>query len=544
MTAPLVALILLACPATDTTTSDTGTPTSDTGTTGAVPELCDDGAPVQAFDPTEPESMRRWQPAGDFSVPLRDGSTWTLSEHWTGCDTYVFLPHWWTVSELDGDSWWTTHVDELLDRSPLNVHYFFVVYSNSSATVEEYAALAEQEIELGWDWLDSSQVEHWQERVHVVNAPLDEVGGLVDDMSNSGPGTLGWGIDRQQRLRSTGYPPDVEAYDSSLNSQGLWPWENELYSYASEPKYWNYEAQREVRIAEHDWTEVPIFTRELQEEYADATGAVPDAATMAGFDTLWIDVQIECPDEDSYELSNCGAWDYLAYTWLYDEAEDSWHEMARYITTYHRESRWVVDASHALAWLQDGGERTFRFQWAPSWNTQPSIISMKLMLSDTGKGHRPVEAHPLFTGGSYSETFHDDRPPVDVDIPADAAHVAIVSIATGHGADTGSCSEFCDQTHTYAIGDDSWTEEQIIDSDTTCRDDVPNGTVPNQAGTWWFDRAGWCPGREVYPFVADVTDSVTPGSTATVSYTATVAGGEPESSRGNVELRSWLVVSE
>ena len=82
--------------------------------------------------------------------------------------------------------------------------------------------------------------------------------------------------------------------------------------------------------------------------------SLPSAETMQSYDTLEIDVRMECPDPEKGENWYQGPWDYLAHMWLYDDATEEWLEMARFITTYHRESRWVVDATHALAWLQEG----------------------------------------------------------------------------------------------------------------------------------------------------------------------------------------------
>ena len=71
---------------------------------------------------------------------------------------------------------------------------------------------------------------------------------------------------------------------------------------------------------------------------------------------------------------------------------------------------------------------------------------------------------------------------------------------------------------------------------------VYDGVVPNQGGTWWFGRGGWCPGQRVDPFVADVTGDITPGSSISVSYQATQGGREPSDGMGNIEHRSWLII--
>ena len=106
--------------------------------------------------------------------------------------------------------------------------------------------------------------------------------------------------------------------------------------------------------------------------------------------------------------------------------------MARFITTYHRESRWVVDASHALPWLADGGTRQMRYSWAPSWNTQPTGVTLRLRFSAQGKDAAPSQLVPLWEGGSFNKDYNPNHPPMDVDIPADAARVELVAITTGH----------------------------------------------------------------------------------------------------------------
>ncbi len=536
--------LLLACKGDpeDTEVSDDTGDTGDT-TVGADTTCADLGLDARPFSDEAPAAYQRWQPAGDFSVPRRDGTTWTLSEHWTGCESYIFLPHWWPISSLDSESFWFTGVDDLIERSPANVHYFFVVGGSSSDDAESYGAAMQTDIDETLAALSEEDRAWWLERLHVVSGPSDTVEGLVGDMFGRDISIFGWAIDRAQRIRTTGYFPAVEAYSSALNSAGEWPWEFRLYAAAAEAEYFNFEASRQDRLDAEDATVVEIFGGDVIEEYEDGTVTLPDAATMAGFDTLEIDVLMECPDKDLYEISNCGAWDYLAYLWLYDEDSKSYLEMGRFITTYHRESRWVVDASHALAWLKEGGERGVRYQWAPSWNTQPTGVTVQLRLSNQGKGMAPAEIVPLFSGGTVSTTYNDDRPPVEVEVPADAAKVEIVSIATGHGMETYNCAEFCNHSHHFTIGGTTWDQAFTgAGTDSGCADSVDSGTVPNQAGTWWFGRGGWCPGRRVDPFVVDVTDEVSLGGTTEVSYEAKINGGALVDSAGSFELRSWMVI--
>jgi hypothetical protein len=66
--------------------------------------------------------------------------------------------------------------------------------------------------------------------------------------------------------------------------------------------------------------------------------------------------------------------------------------------------------------------------------------------------------------------------------------------------------------------------------------------VPNQGGTWWFGRGGWCPGQQVTPWVEDLTASVTPGQTATLSYRGLRGGSDPPDDSGDIVLSSYLVI--
>jgi hypothetical protein len=497
--------------------------------------------PTRAFDATLPAVYQRHQPAGDFTVTLRDGSLWTLSSQWTGCESYVFAPHWFSVDDLDDESWWTTGVDELIARSPRNVHYFFVV-AGRERDPESIAVAMETEINEALAGLSAEDAAWWGERIHLLANTSNEQPGLVDEMFDSDVGTMGFAVDREQKIRSLGYFPAVEAFDNTLNNNGLWPWELELYSLAHEAEYFNFLIERQARLDSQNATIVPVFDGSVVEMYTDGTLTLPDAATMAAFDSLEVEVVMECPNKDKMEINNCGAWDYLANFWLQQE-DGSYLEIGRFITTYHRESHWVVDGSHALSWLKNGGSYNVRYSWAPEWNVQPTGVTLNVRLFNQNKGSRPQESIPLFEGGSFSSTYND-RDALEIPIPADAKKVELAAIITGHGMETRNCAEFCDTEHHFTVNSTTHSYELTDPGlDDGCAQSVVTGTVPNQAGTWWYGRNGWCPGREVAPYLVDITSDVTPGSTATISYQATQGGSDPIDGLGTIEMRSWLVVS-
>lgn len=562
-------------------TDDTGAP-EDTGEPEIELDDCERlGLEAVAFNTDGDSLPLRHKVAPDFTLPLVDGSNWTFSEQFSGCESYIFLPHWLPVDDLDNRSWWDEGMAGLIENSPTNVHYFFVVGGSPDDADSRIDAMATEVGETLASMSDDDGA-WWADRLHVVAQPSNLFDGIISMGFSGNIGTYGLAIDRFQKFRTLGSMAAVQEYDAALADAGMWPYERRLYEAGYQPQYYNFEFDRQTRIDAETATVVEVLNGGVVAQYEDGILTIPD--NLDDFDTLEIDVVMECPNTNAYELGNCGPWDYLAHMWLQvdvltdpppepepepedtgsedtgsedtgdEDAEDTgespppepilttqWWEMARFITTYHRESRWVVDASHALPWLQAGAEHTVRYEWAPSWNTQPTAVTTRFRFSNRAKETRASETVHLFSGGGLN-TSYNDREPVEVDIPADVTRVELVAITTGHGMATSNCAEFCDHSHHFSI---NGTENvQNLDDPglmSGCADKVSEGVVPNQAGTWWFGRGGWCPGQEVEPFVVDVTDQLTIGDTATVSYEAKINGSAPFDNAGNINLNTWLV---
>jgi len=539
---PLTALALAACPAGPSPTPPE--PSPDAGDAapdaGPPPRFCEVlGLNERAFDATGPEALQRRQPAGDFTVPTVASGTFTLSERWTGCESYIFLPHSISVSANNSDTVWSHGVQTLIEKSPRNAHYFFVVTGRDSPGVRSATQGMQGRIDEALSGMSEEDRAHWESHVHVVAQASRALDGLVDDMFKTDVARFGFAIDRFQRIRGVG---NLAAVDAHNPQAGDWPYERRTYGLAYEARYFNFEMEREERLETQNATIIPVLGGDVIEQFGEATIALPDAATMAGFDSLEIDILMECPNRDAAEPSNCGPWDYLAHFWLWDEGTESWLEAARFITTYHRESRWVVDATHALAWLQEGGERRVKYEWAPSWNKQPTAVTASLRLFNQNKGMSPKAIFPLFGSHGFNPTIND-REPVTVDLPGEIGRAELVAITTGHGMEAQNCAEFCRHSHHYTVGGETYVQAFNEPGDQSqCAENTGSGTVPNQWGTWWYGRGGWCPGREVYPFVVDVTDQVTAGASNSVAYEAKLNNGPPIDGAGNINHNSWLVI--
>ncbi|MEJ7727939.1 MAG: peptide-N-glycosidase F-related protein [Polyangiaceae bacterium] len=205
----------------------------------------------------------------------------------------------------------------------------------------------------------------------------------------------------------------------------------------------------------------------------------------------------------------------------------------------------MVDVSPMLVHLASGGTRAFRWSFAPEWNKQPTATRLSLRLSKHNKPVRPTSATLLWTGGDFGSGYDVLHPPVEVPIPATAKKVELWAIITGHGAGTGQCAEFCNHVHELTVNGTTFTKDHPeASTDDGCLPEIANGMTPNQGGTWWFGRGGWCPGQQVEPWVVDVTAEVVPGETATLGYAAKLGTVSPPDGAGNIDMVSYLVVHE
>ncbi|MCC6623609.1 MAG: hypothetical protein IT385_20290 [Deltaproteobacteria bacterium] len=549
----LVASIVACSSASGGDASSTGDSEADDGT--AAPEVGVDGdvdtaevaAPVCGEGPrfawsAGPHGTRRGDLAGDFEVPLTDGSAWSYAGTFTGCDTIVVIPDRLVVSPLQPVSIWDDDAGlrDLLARSPAEVIYLFVSSASDEAAADAHALAMRARLDALLE--DPGLAAWWRPRLLVSDTRAQALDGWVGP-ALTGHLAMGIAIAPDQRIHGVGSLADVRRRDERLAAAGEWPWKSNVAYAAYDARYAQAEAARQAALDAEDTTVVNLWDADLLAERAEVDVTLPTAEVMAGFDTLEVELIARCPDPDVPEVGNCGAWDYLASLSVRDGERDL--EVVRAITTYHRESRWVVDATALLPALASGGPRRFSWSFAPSWNTQPTVWSVRLRLSDRGRGVRPARVTPLFTGGAFGAAYNAAREPAIVPIGAGARRVELWAIITGHGAGTAQCAEFCAHAHTFTI--DGHANVRTFDearAEEGCVAELARGMTPNQAGTWWFGRGGWCPGQAVAPWIVDVTAEVTPGADATVTYRGTLAGAEPPDGAGDIVLTSYLVEYE
>jgi hypothetical protein len=498
----------------------------------------DAGYTVRPFEDAE-DSGALYATAADFTVQTTAGP-WTLSEQWTGCETYLFIQD----EPYQARNWpfalWERDVDTLLENLPDNAQVFFLSSSWEQNVIDEALADLKEQVDEILDDLSQDEQYRWFHRIHYVTEPGRGIDGWIGDLMKL-PG-WGIGVDRFQRLRYIGSYADPARYDAGRG----WFAPN-LSMAANEAVYYNFEAERDARLEAQDATVVPVFTgQEISDPgWAGVRGTAdvefPDAETMQEFDSMEFDLYLACVGDGEY--GNCPAWDYDVWLYLCDEGNPDACDttVGHWITTYHREGRWVSDVSGLLPLLDSGGTRRLAF-----YTTQPYEVTLSIRLYDAGKEVRPFALVPLFAGGDFDADYNDAYDPIVVPVPADAQKAELATVITGHGGvGSANCAEFCNVAHHFVVGGDEYVRDfPMAGNRDGCMTQVAQGTVPNQYGTWWYGRNGWCPGKEVPMVMTDVTGSVTPGQDAEFDYYAFYNGEPFDESGAVIRLLSWVVFSK
>ncbi|MEK0421230.1 MAG: T9SS C-terminal target domain-containing protein [Bacteroidetes bacterium] len=241
----------------------------------------------------------------------------------------------------------------------------------------------------------------------------------------------------------------------------------------------------------------------------------------------------------------CGEWDYLNYIYLCNrrgaENDSLGWEIMRFITPYgfywdqNWNHTWVFDITDFAHLLHDSVQIMYQHTGYEANHDRGWEISLKFNLVE-GTPWRDVKNITRFytrSVGYGNDTLFDKNVPEDTFTLGEETDLMRFKILqTGHGMDKPeNCAEFCPKRRYIvldgAVADESWV----------WRDDCGENPVFPQAGTWLYDRAGWCPGAEVREYNLDI--AATPGSTHRMdldmeSYKTTSGGA-------NYMLSTYLV---
>lgn len=204
---------------------------------------------------------------------------------------------------------------------------------------------------------------------------------------------------------------------------------------------------------------------------------------LGAYDKITGTLKVHCPP------GGCGPWDRVASIEAKDK-EGNWFEIIRYITPYGVACSHVIDLTDYMSILQ--GKTTFRLNCGTLDNGFMYDLTLDYRQgAPTYKYSKVTEVwREIFPFGDFA-----NRQPVDTfsyKYPDNSVASTLKLVSTGHGwgdLNTGNAAEFYNATHNLWVnGVKTFTQHNWLDCNPN-----PNGCQP-QNGTWYYDRAGWCPG--------------------------------------------------
>ncbi len=227
---------------------------------------------------------------------------------------------------------------------------------------------------------------------------------------------------------------------------------------------------------------------------------------LGAFNKITGTLTVSCPP------GGCGEWDRVASVDVKGH-DGYWYEIIRYITPYAKACSHNIDLTDYMSLLL--GKTEFRF----NCSTLDNGYYYKLTLNYE-KGIPPFlysSVHEvwndIYNFGDYANL--QPVPEHTFTFPADAAAARLKLVSTGHGwgdLNSGNAAEFYDATHhIWVNGVQTFDQHNWWDCNPN-----PDGCQP-QNGTWYYNRAGWCPGTIAQFYDYEMTPYVS-GSNVDLKY--------------------------
>ncbi|MEY3053391.1 MAG: hypothetical protein RLY31_3176, partial [Bacteroidota bacterium] len=239
------------------------------------------------------------------------------------------------------------------------------------------------------------------------------------------------------------------------------------------------------------WSDVNNGVVEVEAELPSFLGA---------FQQIHANLLIQCPP------GGCDPWDRISGIEVKGH-NGKWYELFRYITPYGVPCGHGAEVTDFMSALQ--GKIRFRVYLGTLGN---GFLYTLILEYNPGTVAHPYSNITEVWRNTYDFGNPGDLqpvPPRQLDIPSTASAAKLKLVSTGHGwgdNNTGNAAEFHEDTH-HILVNGNVTFEQHNWKD--CNPN-PDGCSP-QNGTWFHDRAGWCPGSIAPWFDFDMTGFIGQG---------------------------------
>ena len=471
-------------------------------------------------------------------------SIWNFQTQWNGNESYIFI----TLGPSSSSTLWNSNaIDDLLEDSPDNVHYFFL--SNNNTYFQDVRD-KKGDIDLILLGMSEEEQSHWKKHLHFIPNKCDS---HSQDFVEAVCDVRAIGIDRFQRWKEIGY------LGNPANFSGTY-----ISYLAHEATYYNYEYNA-LHEPDLDYTEVTVFEREhYTGGWASSISQLvefPSNAELNNYSRMSVELLRGCPDSNmNYSDAGCDDYDRIAHMHICEEDGSGCYEISRWITPFDRQPHSLTDITPFISFIRPGGVKMVKFQEL-GWPNSHLTLKFRFYNDESSPEVSPKEFVPAWNGTvQFNPDYGSNRPLVVFSVPENAVKVEFVSYITGHGwgsAGCYNCAEFCNSRHDFTVngGTGNFSKAHPSASDNNyCMEleTIVQGVVPNQYGTWGYGRAGWCPGMDVAPYIVDVTSYVDIGEENVIDYDACRVVGNncvaPPVCQGDgycpeIAMSSYLIIS-
>lgn len=363
--------------------------------------------------------------------------------------------------------------------------------------------------------------------------------------TQAGPGQL-LAVDARGRLQEVGW----EKYAT-------------LQMVTWEAAWLGYTARLHKRLS-HPAFVLPVFDR--APVASSVAVQMPPRTLLQSFASMQLDFSLSCAGNMDRD---CQVWDRIVSV-AADCGVGSF-EVGRWINPFQRRvGRWLTSTPLLPAFYPSGDDSSVCNFTASIGLNNPWLVSLNLRFAhadaaagEPWPGEQPAWGQPALAlpvvfpnaSDSFDGPGYNDNRTMLFRMGFDVTRVAVAAIITGH-----SGCEFQPTSHHWIINGkergsntlDPRYYDRFMQAGTPfgCANKTARGAVPNEHGTWYFGRNGWCDGQDVKPIVIDVTGmaDLTPGAMNNLTYyarsysTGDLQKPDDKGCSGNIDLSTYVVM--
>ncbi|HET8839272.1 MAG TPA: LamG-like jellyroll fold domain-containing protein [Flavobacteriaceae bacterium] len=221
----------------------------------------------------------------------------------------------------------------------------------------------------------------------------------------------------------------------------------------------------------------------VNSDYPSKTVEADLPSFVGAFDQIMGTLYIECP------TGGCDPWDRISS--IEAQGKDGeWYEIIRYLTPYGVSCQSEIDLTDFRSILR--GNTKFRVNLGTQGNGFLYTLELTYHAGTPTYPYSSVQKlwYQTYAFGDMANL----QPAEDITAiyPANTQNAKIKLVSTGHGwgdTNTGNAAEFHEDTHhIWVNGTETFSQHNW----NVCNPN-PDSCSP-QNGTWYYNRAGWCPG--------------------------------------------------